>query len=472
MHLTWSGLILLLCLGASPLVLGLTVLLFALRWRRPMWRDILLSMLLPQCVIIALLLTATDLSRVPFSCDILLWLVTLLCWLTLFLTRWQRDGSAPLAALVSGWLLFTLFSAAFYFNPSSQSTMVWKRHELNMQHSLVLLEQGARSALDRLPDAEARELFYRAAAQDLPEQRLRYFIRRGLSPLDKGDNGYTPFDNALESHNAPALKLFLSVLTPARIRSLAFDYDPLRNLRLDPPADKAARKQFFDSMALLLAARPDWIHPQDRQQPSYLTTAIFNGMSDNVAFLQAYMPAPTGLWRLAVLALNDDTPAVMAEVRQQPSRLEESLSDGAGRSLNMMAWMIKYAPPQTRSALLNSRLIVWDHYRAASPQDGEGQMTNTLIDEARGNWRFRDESPGVLQQVLVSAIRQGATLSPVQMLAVFRYDDNPQTLEAMLKAGLACGALQAASAQRLGDNAQDRTVRRWVNEACPASRAD
>lgn len=462
----WSVLILLLGLMLSPLMLGITALMLLIRSQhiRPRW--VLLAMVLPQILIGALLLWPGGMSTVEFSRDILQWLVTLVAWLTLFLARWQRRGTPPIQALVTGWLLFIVLAAAFYFNPSNQRTMAWKRHEQQMQHNLVLLEQGARSQLDRLSEESARELFYRAAAKAYPEQTLRYFIRRGLSPLDKGENGYSALSNAIASHNTVALKLFLSVLTPAQIQSLSFDYDPLRDLRLDPPAGEAEQQQFYDSMALLLAARPDWIHPRDKRAASYLTRAIFNGNGQSANFLLRYLPAPEGLWRLALLALNEDTQTLMAALREQPSQLEQTLSDGEGRHLNLMAWMIKYAPPATRTELLNSKLIVWDHYQEPSPRDGKGAMTNTLIDESRGNWRFREESPSVLQQVLASAIAQGVTLSPQQMLAVFRYEDGPETLAVMRKAGLPCGPLMSASAQLLTDSEQDSQVRRWVSESC------
>lgn len=460
----WTVLILLLGLMLSPLMLGITALILLIRSHHIRSRWVLLAMVLPQVVIGALLLWPGGLMVVEFSRDVLQWLITLIAWLTLFLARWQRRGTPPIPALVTGWLLFIVLTATLYFHPSHQRTMVWKRNEQQMQQNLVLLEQGARSQLDRLSDDSARELFYRAAAKDYPEQTLRYFIRRGLSPLDKGENGYSALSNAIESHNAVALKLFLSVLTPAQIQSLSFDYDPLRNLRLDPPGSEADQQQFYASMALLLAARPDWIHPRDK--PSYLTTTIFNGNVQSANFLLGYLPAPEGLWRLALLALNEDTQTLMAALREQPAQLEQTLSDGEGRSLSLMAWMIKYAPPQIRTALLNSKLIVWDHYQEPSERDGEGVMTNTLIDESRGNWRFRDESPSVLQQVLASAIAQGVTLSPQQMLAVFRYEDEPETLNAMRKAGLPCGPLMSASAQLLTDSAQDTQVRRWISESC------
>ncbi|MFK8258229.1 hypothetical protein ACFL9S_10635 [Erwinia sp. AnSW2-5] len=462
----WSVLILLLGLMLSPLMLGITALILLIRSQHIRSRWVLLAMVLPQIVIGALLLWPGGLIVVEFSRDILQWLVTLIAWLTLFLARWQRRGTVPVQALVTGWLLFIVLTATFYFHPSNQRTMTWKRNEQQMQQNLVLLEQGARSQLDRLSDERARELFYRAAAKEYPEQTLRYFIRRGLSPLDKGENGYSALSNAIERHNADALKLFLSVLTPAQIQSLSFDYDPLRNLRLDPPGSEADQRQFYASMALLLAARPDWVHPRDKHAPSYLTTTIFNGNGQSANFLLGYLPAPEGIWRLAMLALNEDTPTLMAALREQPLLLEQTLSDGEGRSLSLMAWMIKYAPPQTRTALLNSKLIVWDHYQEPSPRDGKGVMTNTLIDESRGNWRFRDESPSVLQQVLASAITQGVTLSPAQMLAVFRYEDEPKTLAVMRKAGLPCGPLMSASAQLLTDSAQDTKVRRWVSESC------
>lgn len=462
----WSVLILLLALMLAPLMLAVTAIFTVVLSQRARSRWVLLGALLPQSLMIALILWPGGLKVVEFSSEILMWLVTLITWLTLFLARWQRRGTPPIPALVTSWLLFIVLAAAFYFNPSNQSTMAWKRHEQQMQHNLVLLEHGARSQLDRLSDESARELFYRAAAKEYPEQTLRYFIRRGLSPLDKGENGYSALSNAIESHNTVALKLFLSVLTPAQIQSLSFDYDPLRDLRQDPPAGEAEQQQFYDSMALLLAARPDWIHPRDKRAASYLTRAIFNGNGQSANFLLKYLPAPEGLWRLALLALNEDTQTLMAALREQPTQLEQTLSDGEGRHLNLMAWMIKYAPPATRTALLNSKLIVWDHYQEPSPRDGKGAMTNTLIDESRGNWRFREESPSVLQQVLASAIAQGVTLSPQQMLAVFRYEDGPETLAVMRKAGLPCGPLMSASAELLTDSVQDSLVRRWVSESC------
>lgn len=464
--MSWSVLLLLVGLMIAPLVLGMTALAVALRWRRIRSRWVLLALLVPQALIVALLIWPGGLNVVNFSGEILCWMVTLVAWLTLILARWQPRDAPPVRALATGWLLFSVFTAAFWFYPSHQSTMNWTRHERQMQHNLVLLEQGATTQLNRLPDDSARELFYRAAAKDYPEQTLRYFIRRGLSPLDKGDNGYSALSNAIESHNPAALRLFLSVLSPAQIQALSFDYDPLRDLRLDPPAGEAQQQAFYASMALLLAARPDWIHSRDKQKPSYLTTAIFNGNTESANFLLAYLPAPEGLWHLALLALNGDTAPLMAALRQQPGQLEQSFSEGAGRSLTLMAWMIKYAPPATRTTLLNSGLIRWDHYLQPEGQPGKEEMTNTLIDEARGNWRFREESPSVLQQVLATAIAQGATLPPGQMVEVFRYEDQPDTLRVMLKAGLACGPLMAASAQRLTDSAQDEKARRWVSEAC------
>ncbi|WP_455814365.1 hypothetical protein [Pseudomonas graminis] len=462
----WTVLLIILALMLAPLVLAITAVVAVVLAQRAGSHWILLGSLLPQSLIIALLLWPGGLKVVPVSTEILLWLVTLITWLTLFLARWQRRGTPPIPALVTGWLLFIVLTATYYFDPSNQRSMAWKRNEQQMQQNLVLLEQGARTQLDRLSDESARELFYRAAAKEYPEQTLRYFIRRGLSPLDKGENGYSALSNAIESHNVVALKLFLSVLTPAQIKSLSFDYDPLRNLRLDPPGSEADQQQFYASMALLLAARPDWIHPRDKQKPSYLTTTIFNGNVQNANFLLSYLPAPEGLWRLALLALNDDTQSLMTALHQEPSQLEQTLTDGEGRKLSLMAWMIKYAPPQTRTALLNSKLIVWDHYQQPSERDGKGVMTNTLIDESRGNWRFRDESPSVLQQVLASAIAQGVTLSPQQMLAVFRYEDDADTLAVMRKAGLPCGPLMSASTQLLTDSAQDTKVRSWVSESC------
>lgn len=461
-----SLLILLLGLMLSPLMLGITALVLLIRSQHIRSRWVLLAMVLPQMLIGALLLWAGGLNTVGSSRDVLQWLVTLVAWLTLFLARWQRQETPPIPALVIGWLLFIVLAATFYFNPSNQSIMAWKRNEQQMQQNLIFLQQGARSRLDRLSDESARELFYRAAAKEYSEQTLRYFIRRGLSPLDKGENGFSALSNAIDSHNTVALKLFLSVLTPAQIQSLSFDYDPLRDLRQDPPAGEAEQRQFYGSMALLLTARPDWIRPRDKHTSSYLTTALFNGNGQSANFLLSYLPAPEGLWRLALLALNDDTQALLVALRAQPTQLEKTLSDGEGRSLNLMAWMIKYAPPQTRTALLNSKLIVWDRYQEPSPRDGQGAMTNTLIDESRGNWRFREESPSVLQQVLASAIAQGVTLSPVQMLAVFRYEDRPDTLTVMRKAGLSCVALRSASAQQLTDSPQDSNVRRWINESC------
>lgn len=462
----WTVLIIILALMLAPLALAITAVVAVVLSQRARSYWIVLGLLLPQALIIALILWPGGLKVVSCSSEILMWLVTLITWLTLFLARWQRRGTPPVAALVTGWLLFFILAVAYYFDSANQSTMAWKRNEQQMEQNLRLLEQGAYSQLDRLSDERARELFYRAAAKEYPEQVLHYFIRRGLSPLDEGENGYSALSNAIESHNAAALKLFLSVLTPAQIQSLSFDYDPLRNLRLDPPGSEADQQQFYASMALLLAARPDWIHPRDTHKPSYLTTAIFNGNVQSANFLLPYLPAPQGLWRLALLALNDDTQSLMAALRQGPLQLEQILSDGEGRRLSLMAWMIKYAPPQTRTALLNSKLIVWDHYQEPSERDGEGVMTNTLIDESRGNWRFRDESPSVLQQVLTSAIAQGVTLSPEQMLAVFRYEDEPKTLAVMRKAGLPCGPLMSASAQLLTDSVQDTKVRRWISESC------
>ncbi|MTD26424.1 hypothetical protein [Erwinia sorbitola] len=464
--MSWSVLLLLVALMIAPLLLGITALVLLLRWRHSRSRWVLLALLVPQSLIVALLLWPGGLRVVEFSREILLLLVTLIAWLTLLLTRWQRSHAAPLHALVTGWLLFIVFCATFWFDPGHQSTVSWTRHEKQMQHNLALLEQGARTQLDRLPDNSARELFYRAAARDYPEQTLRYFIRRGLSPLEKTEYGFTPLSKAIESHNAVAVKLFLAVLTPAEIQALSFDYDPLRDLRLDPPEGETRQRQFYNTMALLLKARPEWIHPRDRSSPSYMTTALFTGAGPTADFLLAYLPAPEGLWRLMLLALNDDTPALMAALRQQPSQLEQTISDGAGRSLFLMAWMIKYAPQQTRTALLNSKLIIWDNFRRPEGNNQQGEMSNTLIDEARGNWRFRDESPSVLQQVLISAIAQGVTLSPTQMLAVFRYEDEPETLNMMLSAGLACGPLMSASAQLLTDSAQDSKVRRWIGDAC------
>lgn len=462
----WSVLLLLAALMIAPLALGITAVVLLMMWQRTAARWVLAGMVVPQSLIIFVMLTAGGLSVVEFSRERLLLLVTLVSWLTLFLARWQRTDRPPFPALVTGWLLFIVLSATLYFDPESQSKMSWKRHEQQMQQNLLLLEQGTFSPLDTLPDDSARELFYRAVARDYSEQTLRYFIRRGLSPLDKGENGYSVLSNAIESHNVVALKLFFSLLTPAQIQSLSFDYDALRDLRRDPPVGEAQQQQFYASMALLLAARPDWIHPRIKQAPSLMTTALFNGITGNANFLRAYLPEPEGFWRLALLVLNDDTQTLMAALRRQPSALEQNLSDGEGRSLNLMAWMIKFAPPQTRTALLQSKLIIWDHYRQLEGPDGHQELTNTLIDEARGNWRFRDEPTSVLQQVLASAIAQGATLSPTQMLAVFRYENNPETLHVMLKAGLPCSALMSASAQLLTDSEQDTKVRGWVSESC------
>lgn len=466
MDVSLSVFLILVSLTIAPLVLGITALVLALRWRHTRSRWVLLASLLPQSLIIALLLWPGGLRVVEFAHEILLLLVSLLTWLTLLMARWQRRDAPPVRALVTGWLLFTVLTVAFWFNPGHQSTMAWTQHERQMQHNLTLLEQGAITQLNRLPDDSARELFYRAAAKVYPEQTLRYFIRRGLSPLDKGENGYSVLSNAIESHNAVALRLFFSVMTPAQIQSLTFDYDPLRDLRHEPPAGEARQQRFYATMAQLLAARPDWIKPRLPDAPSYMTTALFTGMGSTANFLLAYEPAPQGLWRLMLLALNDDTATLMAAVRQQPLLLEQTLSDGSGRDLTLMAWMIKYAPPQTRAALLNSGLIVWDHYLEPERQFGQKGMTNALIDEARGNWRYRDETTSVLQQVLASAIAQGVTLTPKQMLAVFRYEDDPHTLHIMLKAGLRCAPLLSASAQLLTDAEQDAKVRGWISKAC------
>lgn len=138
----WSVLILLLALMLAPLMLAVTAIFTVVLSQRARSRWVLLGALLPQSLMIALMLWPGGLKVVEFSSEILMWLVTLITWLTLFLARWQRRGTPPIPALVTSWLLFIVLAAAFYFNPSNQSTMAWKRHEQQMQHNLVLLEQG------------------------------------------------------------------------------------------------------------------------------------------------------------------------------------------------------------------------------------------------------------------------------------------------------------------------------------------
>ncbi|HBT53515.1 MAG TPA: hypothetical protein DEA84_08365, partial [Erwinia persicina] len=85
-----SVFLILVSLTIAPLVLGITALVLALRWRHTRSRWVLLASLLPQSLIIALLLWPGGLRVVEFAHEILLLLVSLLTWLTLLMARWQR----------------------------------------------------------------------------------------------------------------------------------------------------------------------------------------------------------------------------------------------------------------------------------------------------------------------------------------------------------------------------------------------
>lgn len=461
MHLTLSVALLLLIIMLGPLLLAIGALVLAVKWQQPASRRLLLLLLLPQCLIAAVMLWQ-GLNAVGLALPMMAWLVLFCALLTLLFGRWRPQ--AWLQALVSGWALFILLAAAFWFYPQHQSAMEWARHQQQVQHNLGLLQRQAWADLDRLPSGQQRELFFRAVEQDYPVESYHYFIRQGISPLDRQEFGFTPFSNAIEHHNPVALDLFLRLMTPAQIQALTFDHDPLRDLRLEPPYHDAERKKFYRSMALLLKARPDWIHPRSGSSPSYFTTAIFNGYTESANFLLAWLPAPQGVWQLALLALNGQTQPLMNALHQQPAQLEETLTEGAGRRLSLMEWLIKYAAQPTRQAVLESNLIAWDRFQRAS---ADGKVENTLVNEARGNWRFRDENPTVLQQVLVSAVRQRATLPAAQLADILRYDEQGVTLAMLIEAGLPCSRLLSVSAL-LKEDDKDIRARQRIAQRCSA----
>ncbi|WWJ88159.1 hypothetical protein VRB03_07345 [Erwinia aphidicola] len=154
----------------------------------------------------------------------------------------------------------------------------------------------------------------------------------------------------------------------------------------------------------------------------------------------------------------------MTALHQQPAQLEETLTEGEGRNMSLMEWLIKYAAQPTRQAVLESNLIAWDRFQHAS---ADGKVENTLVNEARGNWRFRDENPTVLQQVLVSAVRQRATLPAAQLADILRYDEQGVTLAMLIEAGLPCSRLLSVSAL-LKEDDNDIRARQRIAQRCSA----
>ncbi|WP_338494484.1 hypothetical protein VRB95_07610 [Erwinia aphidicola] len=179
MHLTLSVALLLLIIMLGPLLLAIGALVLAVKWQQPASRRLLLLLLLPQCLIAAVMLWQ-GLNAVGLALPMMAWLVLFCALLTLLFGRWRPQAWPQ--ALVSGWALFILLAAAFWFYPQHQSAMEWARHQQQVQHNLGLLQRQAWADLDRLPSGQQRELFFRAVEQDYPVESYHYFIRQGISP--------------------------------------------------------------------------------------------------------------------------------------------------------------------------------------------------------------------------------------------------------------------------------------------------
>lgn len=136
MHLTLSVALLLLIIMLGPLLLAIGALVLAVKWQQPASRRLLLLLLLPQCLIAAVMLWQ-GLNAVGLALPMMAWLVLFCALLTLLFGRWRPQAWPQ--ALVSGWALFILLAAAFWFYPQHQSAMEWARHQQQVQHNLGLL---------------------------------------------------------------------------------------------------------------------------------------------------------------------------------------------------------------------------------------------------------------------------------------------------------------------------------------------